>query len=90
MVICTAVGCGSNSNTSKELNMSLYQLPREEALKIAWKQKLQQEKLPADENIRVCNLHFEEECFERNLQVYSIYIFSFIYPIILANLARKV
>ena len=34
MVICTAVGCGSNSNTSKELNMSLYQLPREEALKI--------------------------------------------------------
>ena len=90
MVICTAVGCGSNSNTSKELNMSLYQLLREEALKISWKQKLQQEKLPADENIRVCNFHFEEECFERNLQVYSIYIFSFIYPIILANLARKV
>ena len=36
MVICAAVGCGSNSNTSKELNISLYQLPREEALKIAW------------------------------------------------------
>ena len=35
MVICAAVDCGSNSNTSKELNISLYRLPREEALKIA-------------------------------------------------------
>ena len=34
MVICAALGYGSNSITSKELNISLYQLPREEALKI--------------------------------------------------------
>ena len=90
MVICAAVGCGSNSNTSKELNISLYQLPREEALKIAWKQKLWREMLLADENIRVCNLHFEEECFERDLQVYSIYMPINIYRIILANLTHKV
>ena len=51
MVICAAVGCGINSNTSKEMNISLDRLPREEALKIAWKQKLRREKLPADENI---------------------------------------
>ena len=55
MVICAAVGCGSNYNTSKELNVSLYRLPREEALKFAWKQKSWQENLPADENIRVWN-----------------------------------
>ena len=90
MVVCAAVGCGSNSNTSKELNISLYQLPREEALKIAWKQKLWREMLLADENIRVCNLHFEEECFERDLQVYSIYMPINIYRIILANLTHKV
>ena len=54
------------------------------------KQKLRWEELPADENIRVCNLHFEEECFERDLQVYSIYMPINIYPIILANLAQKV
>ena len=35
-------------------------------------------------------LHFEEECFEQDLQVYSIYMPINIYPIILANLARKV
>ena len=64
MVICAAISCGSNSTTSKELNINLYQLPWEETLKIACKQKLWQEKLPADKNIRVCNLHFEEECFE--------------------------
>ena len=69
MVICAAVGCGSNSIASKALNISLYRLPREEALKIAWKQKKKKKKLPTDENIRVCNLHFEEECFERDLQV---------------------
>ena len=34
MVICAAVGCESNSITSKELNTSLYRLPREEALKL--------------------------------------------------------
>ena len=72
MVICAAVGCGSNSITSKELNISLYWLPREEPLKVAWKQQVWQEKLPADENIGVCNLHFEKKCFEWDLQVYSI------------------
>ena len=94
MVICAALGYGSNSITSKKLNLSLYQLPREEALKIAREKKSRREKrrekLPADENIRVCNLHFEEECFERDLQVYSIYMPINIYPIILANLAQKV
>ena len=34
MVICTAIGCGSNSNTSKEHNISLYRLPQEEASKL--------------------------------------------------------
>ena len=74
MVICAAVGCGSNSNISEELNISLYQLSREDALKFAWKQKLPRKKLPADENIRVCNLYFEEKSSERDLQVYSIYM----------------
>ena len=35
MVICAAVGCGSNFYASKELNLSLYRLPREKTLKIA-------------------------------------------------------
>ena len=90
MVICAAVGCEINSIISKELNTSLYRLPREEALKIVWKQKLRREKLPVDENIRVCHLHFGEECFEWDLQVYTIYMPINIYPIILANLTRIV
>ena len=90
MFVCTIVGCGGTSNTSKELNISLDLLPWEEALKIAWKQKFWQEKLTADENIRVCNLYFEEECFERDLQVYNIHMPINIYPIILANLVQKV
>ena len=31
---------------------------------MAWKQKLWREKLPVDENIRLCNSHFEEDCFD--------------------------
>ena len=44
MVICAAVGCGSNSIASKAQNIGLYRLPREEALKIAWKQKKKKKK----------------------------------------------
>lgn len=47
-VICAAVGCGSNFQ--KEMNINVYQLPQEETLKPTWKQKLIQEKLPADKN----------------------------------------
>ena len=32
MVTCAAIGCESNSKASKELNISLYRLPREETL----------------------------------------------------------
>ena len=35
MVIYAAVGCGSNFITSKELNISSYRLPCEEASKTA-------------------------------------------------------
>ena len=44
MVICAAVGCGSNSIASKAQNIGLYRLPREEALKIAWKKKRKKKK----------------------------------------------
>lgn len=71
--MCTAVGCRSNSKTSKELSISLHWLPQEETLKMVWKQKLRWEKLPADENIRVWNSYFEEEYFERDLQVQNMY-----------------
>ena len=35
------------------MNINVYQLPQEETLKPTWKQKLIQEKLPADKNKRV-------------------------------------
>ena len=76
MVICAAVGCSSNSSTSKELNISLYRLPRDKKLESAWIQKLKRANLPAEENIRVCNLHFEEECFERDMKVYDFLCFE--------------
>lgn len=65
------------------MNINVYQLPQEETLKPTWKQKLIQEKLPADKNKRVCNLHFEAEYYGRDLQIYLHG------HVILANLSRS-
>ena len=54
LVICVIVVFGSNSKTFKELNLTLYQLPRRKASKTAGKPKLRQEKLTVDENVREC------------------------------------
>lgn len=43
-----------------------------------------QGKLPADENMRVCNFHLEDEFFEQDLEVTLQVQMS------LANLARKI
>ena len=54
LVICVIVVFGSNSKTFKELNLTLYQLPRRKASKAAGKSKLRQEKLTVDEDVREC------------------------------------
>ena len=88
MVISSATGCGSNSNTSKELNISLYRLPGENR------------KLHGSKNFG------EKSCWQMKISEYAIYIleknvlseicgytvliFPFIHPIILAYIVRKV
>ena len=71
MVYCAAVGC--NSSTDQKKRISFYRLPREKSIKKAWIAKLRRENLPKD--VRVCHLHFEEHCFERDLKV-SNFIFK--------------
>jgi hypothetical protein len=68
MVNCCAVGCSSNSKAKSNKKISFYQLPRDKSLKKVWLAKIKRANLPREENIKVCNLHFEESCFERDLK----------------------
>ena len=76
MVICAAVGC--SSETGKTKNISIFRLPRDKLLRKEWLHKLKRTNLPAEDNIRICHLHFTEDCFERDLKVlFNIYFFVY-------------
>ena len=66
MWLYVTVGCGSNSNTSLYTIMLITMRGR---IKNQEEEKLQKNKLPANENITTSNLHFEKECFQRYWKV---------------------
>ena len=68
MTWCVAVDCSSNSFKKKRMKgLRFFQLPKNESLKKRWLQNIKREKLPM--NPTICELHFEENCFKRDLQV---------------------
>lgn len=71
MVYCSAVGCQNNSSKKKEQQqeISFYRLPHDVNLKKEWINNLKRANLPKEETVRVCHIHFEENCFERDLKV---------------------
>ena len=101
MVICAAVGCGNNSNTSIELNISLYRLPREEKFKTTWKKNYggkscRQMKISGYAIYILKKNVLNETCkytvfiCPLKYSIISVFICPLKYSIILANLARKV
>lgn len=68
MVHCCAVDCFNNSKANDN-GISFYKLPRDHKLKKIWITKIKRTNLPKEENIRICHLHFADECFERDLKV---------------------
>ena len=69
MVICAVVGCNSNSKTSKKEDITFFRLPVDSNIRQIWLNKINRTKLPSEDNIRVCHLHFTEDCLERDLKV---------------------
>ena len=71
MVYCSAVGCQNNSSKKKEQpqEISFYRLPHDVNLKKEWINNLKRANVPKEETVRVCHIHFEENCFERDLKV---------------------
>ena len=79
MVGCAAVACKNNSSfeTSNGVE-SFYRLPRDSKLKRTWLANIKI-LYPKEENTRVCHLHFEETCFQRDLKTVYIYTFFIIF-----------
>lgn len=68
MTWCVAVDCSSNSFTkTRAKGVRFFQLPKNESLKKKWLQNIKRENLPKKPTL--CELHFEESCFKRDLQV---------------------
>ena len=71
MTWCVAVGCSSNSFTKKRVKaLRFFQLPKTGSLKKRRLQNIKRDNLP--KNPSVCELHFEENYFKRDLQVSNI------------------
>ena len=69
MVGCAAVSCKSNSSHKTVELVSFYRLPHDLKLRKVWLVNLKRLHPPKEEHMRVCHLHFDENCFERDLKV---------------------
>ena len=76
MVYCAAVGCYNHSNkTNTTEKISYFRLPSDESLRRTWLSKIKRQDLPANyDSIRVCHVHFEEDQFQRDLQICGFFI----------------
>ena len=74
MVHCEAVNYNNNTyKKSQNTGVSFYRLPKDKALKEKCLINLKMENPPND--VRLCHLHFEDSCFNRDLEVTRIFYF---------------
>ena len=68
--------CKSDSRLGKAI--SFYKFPRNENLKQQWLLKIKRSNIQSMQHVRKSHLHFEEDCFKRDLQVkkYSLKLSS--------------
>ena len=77
MTWCVAVVCNSNSFTkNRRKGLRFFSMPKNEKLKKEWLTNIKRVNLPKDPSI--CQLHFEESCFKRDLEVSKYSIFPMI------------
>ena len=71
MVICVAVGCKSDSRQveASTSSGSFYKFPKNENLKQQWFLKIKRSNIQSMQHARIRHLHFEADCFKRDLQV---------------------
>ena len=70
MVYCSAVGCSNDCRfVSKGQGVSFHRFPTSLSLKIKeWLANISRVGLAVTKDIRLCSVHFEPDCFERDLR----------------------
>ena len=69
MVYCSAVGCNNDSRyVGKKEGVSYHKFPAEQKLQKEWLAKISRLDLKVTKDSRVCSVHFEPECYERDLK----------------------
>ena len=75
MVYCSGVDCVNDSSRSKDggeksEKISFYRLPSDKRIRKLWIDTIKRPKsnLPPYASIRLCHLHFDKNCFERDLK----------------------
>ena len=64
---CAAFGCTNKWKADSDI--TFHRIPKDVNLRKKWIQNIKREgKLPKDENFLICSIHFEENCFQRDLQ----------------------
>ena len=84
MVICVAVGCSSDTRFASG-KISFYKLPNDTNFKKQWLVNIKRDNLPSEKHLSLCHIHFEDNCFQRDLKVIiSYYLSTSQYRIIMA------
>ena len=78
MIYGAVVGCYNHSSKKNATGkISYFCLPSDESLRRTWLSKIKRQDLPANyDSIRVCHVHFEEDQFQRDLQVCGFFYLS--------------
>jgi len=79
MVNCSANNCTNRSGQYPNKEVTFHKLPKDKVMREKWLNSVRRAgKLPKDVSFYVCSVHFEEDCYERDLQViepYSLLLF---------------
>ena len=78
MVYCAVVGSYNHPNKKNTTEkISYFRSPSDESPRRTWLSKIQRQDLPANyDSILVCHVHFEEDQFQRDLQVCGFFYLS--------------
>ena len=76
LVHCAVLNCTKSSSKKIDNTFSFFKLLKDSRRRKKLIAKLKRANLLKDKNLHVCRKHFEENCFQRDLKVSSIFLIA--------------
>ena len=80
LVHCAVLNCTKSSSKKIDNTFSFFKLLKDSRRRKKLIAKLKRANLLKDKNLHVCRKHFEENCFQRDLKVSSIFLITCLSP----------